>query len=555
MNQMLTIFLTSVVSTAHAVPIDSIAAKYTSPIVPKGGVLLVQLLSENPGNDWPSIIDVTLENGQVISGHIGWIEQNSNATHWAKNNFRIRPIDSTDDTAAIHPRDTITGPVLLVELPSNAQGLIHFGGDALDPTWVDLPTEFPVLDITSINITQTQQVIDSDALPEWNPLEYWRWTLVASRNGVAAPKPSIESEVARLASLQGAQLWLVGFDRLARCSRGVAAACRDLLTNTANDMGNSFACWTMHSEQLNSLLSIMVDPTISSRQRTTRALRWTEEQLPFIQWLENVYGNTVSVATANPTLESQIAVLRWHVENDIPLVVEIPSKDTARVNVERLPVIDSSLFGPATIESQIEWLELQIGKQTFSLPIVPQKVVARPPYVALQELHPLWNLQQLQLQNPSQAKDEQTTVQLRKLLGKWELYIECNGRSTGAQLTNGMVDLQHLQGFEALTILHPESSGIVVIPPEGNPVQNNISEEMRIHRCAYENKWAVRVEIPEEWIAHDSISFSVIRSHGDSDRIETGPLPCVPWNINPKPIVIDLTQWDEVQQFPTHPEK
>jgi hypothetical protein len=556
MNQLLAIFLSLITSAAYAVPVGSIAAKHPSPLIPKGGVLLVQLLSETLGNDWPATLNVTLENGQVIEGHIGWVEHNKNSTHWAKNNFLIRPIAPTDDTSTIHPKDTITGPVLLAELPPNVQGLIHFGGDAVDPTWIELAKELPVLNITPPNLMQTQQVLESAALPEWNSLEYWRWTLVASRKGIAPPEPPNQNEVARLASLQAAQLWRVGFDRLARSSRGVAAECRDLLTNTANDDNQSFACWITRSDQINALLSIILDPTTSSRQLAARALRWTEEQQPFVQWLESVYGKMVSIATANPTLESQMLALRWHVEDEIPLVVEIPAKETARVNMERLLVVDTSLFGPATIESQIEWLDLQIGKQTSSLPIVPQKVVARPPQVALQTLHPLWNLQQLQVQVPNKVDNGQSTaVQLRKLLGGWELFVECYGRGEGTSLMDGIIDLQKLKGAEAITILHEPSDGVIAIPPEGTPVQNNITEEVKIHRSAYENKWAVRIELPDAWVSDDSVSFSIIRSHGDSDHIETGPLPCVPWNINPKPIVIDLTQWDEVQQFPTHPPK
>ena len=57
-----------------AIPVEAIRAKYSSPVTPRGGVLMVPLLAETTSNNWPSTLGVILDDGTVIEGHIGWIE-------------------------------------------------------------------------------------------------------------------------------------------------------------------------------------------------------------------------------------------------------------------------------------------------------------------------------------------------------------------------------------------------------------------------------------------------------------------------------------------------
>ena len=187
---------------------------------------------------------------------------------------------------------------------------------------------------------------EGDDTPEWNPQEYWRWTLVASRKGVMPPDPPSNSEVARLAALQSEHLWRIGFDRLARSSRGVAADCRDLLTNTTVDGAHSYACWVVSPDSLRSLISDLLDQSTTSRQLAMRALRWAENQLPHIHWLEKVFGSHITLAISNPTLESTLSTLRWKTENNIPIAIEVPANQTVRCKLERGLELDLSIFGP-----------------------------------------------------------------------------------------------------------------------------------------------------------------------------------------------------------------
>jgi hypothetical protein len=532
------------------IPEEAIGSKQSTPLAPRGGVLMVQLVSESLGDGWPTTIDVTFENGTSATGHIGWIERNTNTSTWTSCPATIRTITSLDDTNRIHPLDAITGPVLLVELPDNVNGPIQFGGATIDPTWLALPKALPNLNIFPTAAEQIQQV-DNDSLPRWSALEYWRWTVVASRLGLQPPPPPSDSVVARLSALHGAYMWRIGFDALSRSSRGVAAACRDLLTNVALDDGHPFACWIVQPDTLSKLLSILTDQSATAMQMTARALRWAEEQQPFLQWLEGVYGKHVSIAMTNPTLESSLATIVWRENDAFPLALELPSATTTRAKVDRVSPLDLSVFGPETIESSLQWLNLQMGFQQYTLPIVPPVVVVLPPNTLLPQLHPLWNLSSIRSGIPERVENAYaTTVEVRKLLGKWELFIQCYGNSENNVLPNDASEPSHLIGTEAITILHGETNSVVSIASSGAVVGAHVPSDFNVTQSSDATGWKCRIEIPSEWIINERLSFSIVRTHGDSLKVESAPLPCVPWNVHPRPIVLDLSAWDQVQTIP-----
>jgi hypothetical protein len=55
--------------------------------------------------------------------------------------------------------------------------------------------------------------------------------------------------------------------------------------------------------------------------------------------------------------------------------------------------------------------------------------------------------------------------------------------------------------------------------------------------------------LPESWFSAAETSpalIGFIRSHDDSDELETGPNVCVPWRIWPTRAAINLDQWDDL---------
>ncbi len=513
--------------TAFAIPAEGIRAKYSAPVTPIGGVLMVPLLSEVPGDNWPSTLTVTFEDGTTVEGHIGWIEHNIQVSRfWAENPLTIRGITTEDDTSKVHPKDSATGPVLLAQLPNKTSEHIKIGNDVVAPVWFSLPTELPNLNLTTIDMAKTLPSKKLYTYRSANPLDYWRLTLIASRRGILPPKiMATFSAVEKLAAVQGEQLWRIAFDRLARSSRGGAAECRDLLTNTGHDQDAEFACWATNTDA--QLLSVLLDPNATSRQLASRALHWCANQKPFIFWLESVYGEEITVAIANPTFEVLLVAIKWKKGNDIPIAVEVPAHETVRIPVTRVSHIDLSLFGPTTMGSTLEWLELQIGAHLFSLPIVPATVIAHPPSVQLQPLYPCWNLLGIQNQTPTVVQPSQkTVVQLRKLFGKWEFFVSCSGNS---EQTN--------QNEQSVSFYNPALNKSVRVSP--------------LSHSSTSTNWTASVPVPEEWIVDDILQFSVTRKHGLPVIREHGPVPSVPWlQQYTAPIVVDLSEWDTIQKFP-----
>jgi hypothetical protein len=428
---------------------------------------------------------------------------------------------------------------------------MSFAGDSINPIWVDLPDSLPSMNITPIDSSVKLIPEERDNTPEWNPQEYWRWTLVASRKGLLPPDPPNDSEVERLAALQGEHIWRIGFDRLIRNSRGVAADCRDLLTNTTLDGLHSYASWVVDPESIRSLLSILLDQTTTSRQLVLRTLRWIEDQQPHIHWLETVFGSKVTLAIANPTLEASLATIKWENEDEVPIAIEVPANQTKRCGLERELALDLSVFGPE-VSPRTESLLISIGGRSTSLQVVSQEVKALPPSIQLATLYPLWNLQSVQRGVPNSVSPSQvTSVQVRKILGVWELFIQCAGISEGNPFPKTLENLSSLRGTEAITILHPETDTTISISPNGLLANSQIPQDLSIHKAIHQHGWSIRVELPNSWVANKTLSFSIVRTHGNSGNVETGPLPSIPWNISPSPIVLDLSWWDDIERFPT----
>ena len=149
-----------------AIPVDSIDAMQKTPLAPRGGVLMVQLVTELNGDDWPSKLVVTFDDGNTREGVVGWIEKNPNISSWTTNLFTVRPITQEDNTLLIHPKDITTGPVLLVELPEEGNGKITFGGTTLSPQWINLPSALPNLSITINQATTFLLQKSRDELPK-----------------------------------------------------------------------------------------------------------------------------------------------------------------------------------------------------------------------------------------------------------------------------------------------------------------------------------------------------------------------------------------------------
>lgn len=546
-QQSIVMFVLCAVSSATAIPIDSIVVQNTKPVAPKGGVMMVRLLSEHKGKDWPSSISVVFEDGSAGEGFVGWIEPTFTSRSWTDESVTVRPVRNTDTMDTTNPLDTVTGPVLLLPLPQNGKGSVQFGATSFTPRWMNLPSELPNLNITQSGNSEQLSISVADHLPPTGALHYWRWTLLASRIGETPPDVPNTSVVEMLAAKHGEQVWRIGLGNLSIASRAVAAACRDLLTDTTTDGGHKFACWVENPIALEELLGTLLDTDITSRQLAQRALRWVDRQPRTLVWFESLFGHTVILKFANSSPEPALCQLAWSGEDTIPLLLEAPAHDTGSITLDRPQVLDLSVFGPQEAPP-LQNLVLTRKTETTVFPIDVGIVEARPPCVVLPALVPSWTLASIRQGRPRQTKvSQETRVEVRHVMGNWEIFIQCKGyephRMEGSSLTSMGVPL----GVEAITLYFASRAMPLVIQPTE---QSSMTASTQLTS----DGWNARVIVHESMIIAGKLSFSVVRTHGGSRDVETSPMACMPWDITPAPIVIDTTRWNSIGQIPITPE-
>jgi hypothetical protein len=150
------------------------------------------------------------------------------------------------------------------------------------------------------------------------------------------------------------------------------------------------------------------------------------------------------------------------------------------------------------------------------------------------------------------APQRSTQVQVRRLAGRWEIFVEC--RRPGGPAAPGELSpwLERMRGVEAVMLLlggHPAPVQLTV--PESGPWRIWLGADdgtLEVHRRSYAEAWFCRVSLPASWMSNAEGSgrllVGAVRSHGDGRALETGPYAALPWEPDPGRAVIDTSAWD-----------
>jgi len=71
---------------------------------------------------------------------------------------------------------------------------------------------------------------------------------------------------------------------------------------------------------------------------------------------------------------------------------------------------------------------------------------------------------------------------------------------------------------------------------------------LEVHRRSHADGWYARLVLPDAWLSLFSdrpTSFAFVRRHGDGRGVEAGPGVALPWRLDPAPITVDLSAWDD----------
>ncbi len=560
---------------SFGVTVDGIQSRNPQPIARRGGVLMLPLMAQRPGDHWPETIEIKLADDRTITGQVAWLEPAavSLERHWTDDprGLFIRPVKADDDSAAL-PAMSMLGPYALARLPDDGDGTLRVGDQVLTPVWRDVPHRMEAggVERAAMVMTMTPTPDRPDSV---SPFEYWRWALLAERMEMDAPAP-FGNEITAMAAEHYADLWRIGLQRLKEQSERIATQCRNLLTQTCIDRRQPFAAWVADPGAVSVLLSRLLDFNRSEQMILSDAVSWIDEQPQIYLWPVSEFGDEVRLAIMTPRSEPIVAKFRWQEDGAgkaNTMAARIEPGVLTEVRVRRMPLPGPPAIGLAPPPEPLrQVLQIEAGQQKLEIGFGPRVVHAKPPGVFFRALSPPLTLAEAQLRQQRGVTDEHATLaQVRRLAGRWEIFLDCRRGGaakpeTARQLPELITSYTDLRGIEAITILLGPEVGEadaragargpaiwLTIPEDGfHRVVGGMNDgTLQIHKKSFEDRWNCRIVLPEAWFSAAETSPALvgfIRSHGDGTQVETGPNPCTPWRPSPTRAAIELDQWDDL---------
>ena len=532
-------------------------------LAPRGGVMMVPIERLSTDDEWSEeiVVQLVLTSGRRVDlvGHVAWMEPivHETGSSWSRpqSAMTIRSIRVNDLEDPRERMRTGAGPQLLVRLPGDGSGSMRIGKREIPLKWLDVPDSMPPISVGGTERSGSLEFMDAYDRPSTKlALEWWRWELLGERLGLEPPARTFDSIYEQMAADHVASIWRIAMTRLNKASRGVAAKCRDLLTETCTDDGVSIAAWITNPASINNLLQIVLgskdddDATMANA-----ALGWADEQINQFTWIQQPYGTSVNIQIANPGHDRILTELVWSSGDDVPLGIRLEPHDVTGVNVDRTPNTMAAPF------SRMDILNIVLKDHVQKFSLGDDVIRAKPPGPILGPFAPAWTLGNVRTrETPETAPDRVSWIQLRRIKDSWELYIECLTPDIADQpdqpLPDRLDDLNRMRGIEAVTILVGASGSdrewpehrIVITSDEWRTYSGSDSSTLEIGIRRQDDRWFANMRIPSSWLSDglEDLKIAAIRTHGGDDSFETAPTPCVPWDLDPKPAYIDLDAWD-----------
>jgi hypothetical protein len=235
----------------------------------------------------------------------------------------------------------------------------------------------------------------------------------------------------------------------------------------------------------------------------------------------------------------------------------------AHLSIERLPLQSPpALTDAEPVEPANQTLLIDAADQSAQIACGPRVTAARPPGVGFRALHPPLTLADVQFNRTPQASSERATlVQVRRLGGRWEVFVECRRVIEKRQTLdpNAIRSLDDLREVEAFTLLLGDDDAEggpaiwLTVPEHEWPivVRGGNDADLQVHRRSFADRWHCRIVLPDKWFsaAETKPAFAgFIRSHGDRRDLDTGPAASPPWRVQPGCVALDLSHWDDLPQ-------
>jgi hypothetical protein len=254
----------------------------------------------------------------------------------------------------------------------------------------------------------------------------------------------------------------------------------------------------------------------------------------------------------NRTLEPLVVRLQWDVE-ETPIALELEPGVLTRATVDRPPPPPATPFERLTEErSAPPPAVLSIRTRGFSTQFSagPGRVDLTPPGAYIPSLRPALTLAEVQAgRQQAVAVERGTSVHVRRLAGRWEVFLECRRPGAPGKEDHGRAEADG----EAVTLFigpKDEPAAELVIPERGwhRLLTGTNDGTLQVHRQSYDDRWLCRVVLPDAWLESQAgkltLRLGVQRSHADGSAVETGPATGPPWAQAPGRVTLDLGAWE-----------
>jgi hypothetical protein len=568
---MITLGLLAAIAAAAAAPAAADPVRGVRPaggrvLAIPGGVLMLPLAAERPGDSWPQQIEVRYSGGEAVEGAVVWLSAAAPppGRHWTRDmsGLAVRPIDPSDDSGT-----PLGAPHLIAPIPPDARGEIRILGRSVSPVWLVAPPENgdegPALEAR----------IAPDLPDPESPFEYWRWVLLAERLGAAAPPP-IGAPLEVMIARYHADLWRAGIARLRDADAAAAEACLERLTGSIREGGGEapIAAWVADPGETSALLAILLDFDLHPRRFMDGVRNWMSRQSAPFFWIDSDDEAAVRLAIANPGDERALAEFTWEYNDpalnaaQVPTAAELPPRALTRVLIDRGREAPPSppALGGAPRADDAPRLVMRIGSAMHTVHVRPAVRHVEPPGLFIGPWQPPLTLAEARagrLAPPAPATS--TTAHLRRMSGRWEILFECyraegSGGPAARALPAFVTDVEacalELAGVEAVTLLiGPQQAPAVAIsvPETGahRVWRGRAYDWLQVHKRSYADRWYCRIVLPDEWLGYpleEQALLGFIRTHGgggNAAQIETAPSPLLPGRVSPGRVAVDLRRW------------
>ncbi|OUU90461.1 MAG: hypothetical protein CBC35_12055 [Planctomycetes bacterium TMED75] len=365
----------------------------------------------------PDTVELRLDDGTSTTALVAWLATKESTrpsplvASWTAATAPLKVVPFPDAPAL---RSTARG-VLLATLAEGYSGALRLGDQLITPRWV-MPAN-----------PSSGSLLPARTGPGWPPLDepggWWRWALLADSLGQIPPEPS-GGPRSKLVARSIAALWRAGLDRVARESPGAADELRDLLVSQCRTArGIPVACWITNTDELNSILSLLLDSNRPVGLTVRSLLFYLDARFPLLAWPVSSPGARIRIALANPTDAEQVVRIQWVEDDPVPVAAVVPPGRIQQIEVDR-PVHAGTHSGRLASAETV--LVLTCGGIQDRMQLPSEFLVVRPPglqfgpFLAPMTLAQAWDGAVLET-DPRWA----TSAVLRKRRGQWELFVEC----------------------------------------------------------------------------------------------------------------------------------